>query len=87
VRKLCGSGELPATPEAMFRAGYRVAALPAEVILEACSQRGARIHIVPDAAGNDYESNGHLQLFDGHRLADTWARHARLLDEHETFRR
>ena len=85
VRRLCGTGKRAPSPGVMYQAGFRVAALPARDVLEACRAPGAGIHIVADGAGNEVEPNGHLQLHGGAGVAEIWARLSRTLTRAETF--
>lgn len=85
VRDRCSSGRAPATPREMFACGYRVAQLSARVVLAECAKANAEVQILRDGEGNDYETNGHLQIIQGHLRSDTWARHAVLLTEAHTF--
>ncbi|MBM3472304.1 MAG: hypothetical protein FJX75_03395 [Armatimonadetes bacterium] len=85
ARRLCGTGKRPPSPEAMYRHGFRVAALSARPVLEACARAGTEVRVVADPSGNEVEPNGHLQLHAGSRLARTWASHSRILSERETF--
>jgi hypothetical protein len=86
VRRDCKTGAEAAPPRAMFDAQYRVAALPARYVIEACARREAAVWIERDAEGNEYEVNGHLELVRGFELADLWAKRSRVLAEEETFK-
>lgn len=85
ARRLCGTGKRAPSPETMYRRGFRVAALPAREVLDACQLPDAGVHIVSDALGNEVEPNGHLQLHGGAGLAEIWARLSRTLSRGETF--
>jgi hypothetical protein len=85
VRRVCGTGKRAPSPEVMYDAGFRVAALPARDVLDACRAPGAGIHIAADGVGNEVEPNGHLQLYGGAGVAEIWARLSRTLTRGETF--
>jgi len=85
ARRLCGTGKRPPSPEAMYRHGFRVAALPARWVLDARRLPSAGVRIAADALGNEVEPNGHVQLHGGAGLAEVWARLSRTLSREETF--
>ena len=84
VRRACGSGKNQPTPQQMYEHGYRVAAIRAEVALQACAAN-PKLSIVQSEDGSQIEPNGHIQIKNGHNLADIWARNAAILSKEETF--
>lgn len=62
-----------------------MAALLAEHVIAVCDDPNTALYLVADQAGNDVEENAHVQIYDGHLAADTWAQVAFLLTEAETF--
>jgi len=85
VRRLCGTGKAAPSPAETYRRGFRVAALSARYVLEACRLPDAVVRIVADHEGNEVEPNGHVQLHGGARLSRVWARRSRILDGGETL--
>jgi hypothetical protein len=69
----------------MYRAGHRLAALRASEVLAACVRPSTPLHLVANRDGNEISAEGHVEVYDGHKLAPTWARLARVLSETETL--
>jgi hypothetical protein len=79
VRKRCGTGRNGAAPTEMYDAGYRVAAIRVQVILDA--QFGFKI----DDDGNQFNEEGHVDVLNGQEHAATWAARATVLPRDETI--
>lgn len=84
ARRDCGTGKVRPTPEQMFQAGYRVAALSAAVILDAIAAPDSLISI-EEVDGGHVSKKGHLGIYDGRGLSLTFSKSARLLSEQETL--
>jgi hypothetical protein len=85
ARDRCGTGREPPSPETMYHCRYRVAALRASFVIEACDDRGNDLALETDDQGSTVAADGHVGVLNGDRLAPLWARHARILSRDETL--
>jgi len=69
----------------MYENGYRVAALPACVVLQVCAHPGNPLRLKPDANGNTVQDNGHVGVHLGDERKASWATEARILSRDETL--
>ena len=87
AKKICGVIDRPATPREMYSKGYRVAAIRAELILEAIEKTQGSPHpmaIIP-ATGEDYAIGGHIDLRNAKHYGASLARGSTILTEDETL--
>jgi hypothetical protein len=85
AKRLCGTGPARPSPDLMYDTGYRVAVLPAALVLHACAEPRNVLSLKPDATGNTVQDTGHVEVFRGDLLSAYWARHARILSKDETL--
>jgi hypothetical protein len=87
AKKICGVTDRPATPREMFLHGYRVAAIRAELILDAIESTQGRPHPIAiiDSSGDDYAPNGHMDLRNAKHYGASLARGSTILSEDETL--
>jgi hypothetical protein len=88
AKKICGVKDRPATPREMYLNGYRVAAIRAELIVEAIESTQERPHPIAiiESSGEDYAPGGHMDLRNAKHYGASLARASTILDEDETLR-
>jgi hypothetical protein len=87
AKKICGVTGRPATPREMYLNGYRVAAIRAELILDAIDGTRERPHpiTINESSGDDYAPNGHIDLRNAKHYVASLARGSTILSKDETL--
>lgn len=75
VRQRCGTGRQPATAAQMFRCGYRVAKIPADLV------KSKHRTFATDDEGNEVKPDGHVDVIQGQKLAAVWAAAATIVGD------
>jgi hypothetical protein len=85
ARRACGTGKCAPTPEQMYLADYRVAAVSGQVILDIVNSSNNQLSLKDQGGGRQIDQKGHLEIIHGHQFSNTWRMHAEILSEDETL--